>query len=232
MRLSREGFETGGGGGGRAAAATHRGGIPRRGGRLILASRSPRRRMLLDEAGIAHEVRLAEGVDDGDLSPGEVSPEFWVASLAYLKARAVHESLEDSVGDELVLGADTVCVLDDLVIGQPSDAEDAAGIIRSFENREHDVVTGVAIVGEGGRLVDLFIDRATVRVGSIGEEQISSYVSGGAWVGKAGAYNLFERLEAGWPIEFDGDETTIVGLPMRALRERLGGLGFGGIGAA
>ena len=193
--------------------------------RLVLASRSPRRRQLLDEAGIAHTVRLAEEIDDGDLSPGHVSPENWVAALAYLKARAVADCLDGSL-ESVVLGADTVCVQDGEIIGQPSDRAEAGRIIRLFENREHDVMTGVALVRACGAIADLFVDRARVRVGSIGDASIEAYLDSGAWAGKAGAYNLFERLEAGWPIEFDGDGTTIVGLPMDALGKRLSSLGL------
>jgi septum formation protein len=198
--------------------------------RLILASRSPRRRQLLDEAGIAHTVRLAEEIDDGDLLPGRVPPENWVAALAYLKARAVADGLDDSAPGPVVLGADTVCVQDEEIIGQPADRADAARIIRLFENRAHEVMTGVALVECGGAIADLFVERASVRVGSIGDEAIESYLETGMWRGKAGAYNLFERLEAGWPIEFDGDGTTIVGLPMEALGKRLCELGFEGLG--
>lgn len=195
--------------------------------RLILASRSPRRRQLLDEAGIAHTVQLAEEIDDGDLSPGAVSPENWVAALAYLKARAVAESIDDGLGS-LVLGADTVCVQDGEIIGQPADRAAAERTIRLFAEREHDVLTGVAIVGDGQVIVDLFVDRARVRVGRIDDESIESYLNTEMWRGKAGAYNLFERIEAGWPIEFTGDATTIVGLPMDALGRRFGALGLSG----
>ncbi|HHN77617.1 MAG TPA: septum formation protein Maf [Phycisphaerales bacterium] len=193
--------------------------------RLILASRSPRRRALLSRAGIAHEVRVASGVDDSDLHPGGTPAENWVASLAYLKARAVADSL-DPDEPAVVLGADTVCVLDGAIIGQPTDREDARRIIRSFEGRRHDVLTGVALVDQRGETLDLFVDRARVRVGEIGDEAIETYLDSGDWRGKAGAYNLFERLEAGWPIEFEGDETTIVGLPMGAMRRRLRALGL------
>ncbi|USN99015.1 MAG: Maf family protein [Phycisphaeraceae bacterium] len=194
--------------------------------RLILASRSPRRRELLREAGIRHEVKLAEDVDDSDLCPGDVSAEYWVASLAYLKARAVADLL-DPGDNAVVLGADTVCVLDDEIIGQPRDRDDARRIIESFENREHGVLTGVALVDHRGVMLDLFIDRAIVRVGGIGEAEIEAYLDSENWRGKAGAYNLFERLEAGWPIEFEGDGSTIVGLPMEALGPRLSELGLG-----
>jgi septum formation protein len=197
--------------------------------RLILASRSPRRRQLLDEAGIAHTVRLAEEIDDGDLSPGSVTPENWVAALAYLKARAVAECLNDGAEDivaSVVLGADTVCVQEGEIIGKPADRDAAERTIRLFSEAEHDVLTGVALVDETQRIVDLFVDRARVRVGEITDEQIEAYLETDMWHGKAGAYNLFERIEAGWPIEFDGDGTTIVGLPMDALGKRFSSLGF------
>lgn len=195
--------------------------------RLYLASRSPRRHALLHEAGIEHEVRLAEGLDDADLSPGEVTPECWVASLAYLKARAVADAM-DPGDDAVVLGADTICVMGDEIIGQPTDRDDAGRIIRSFRLAEHEVLTGVAMVDREGHLRDLFIDRATVRVGDLPDDSIERYLDSGDWHGKAGAYNLFERLEAGWPIEYSGDGTTIVGLPMRALGDRLKAAGLSG----
>lgn len=201
----------------------------RYGPRLILASRSPRRRQLLDEAGIVHSVRLAEEIDDGDLSPGRVTPENWVAALAYLKARAVADSLDDDAVGMVVLGADTVCVQDGEIIGQPADRAEAERTIRLFENAEHDVMTGVAMVDEHKVIVDLFVDRARVRVGTIGDDEIEAYLETEMWRGKAGAYNLFERIDAGWPIEFSGDGTTIVGLPMTALGRRLEGLGLHGV---
>jgi septum formation protein len=63
----------------------------------------------------------------------------------------------------------------------------------------------------------MFTDRATVRLGRIAPPEIDGYVASGQWRGKAGAYNLAERLEAGWPITYEGDPGTIMGLPMRRL---------------
>lgn len=74
----------------------------------------------------------------------------------------------------------------------------------------------------------LFADRAVVRVGPISDEQIEAYVASGNWRGKAGAYNLSERIEAGWPIECLGDPTTVMGLPMRRLPEWLKSAGVSG----
>lgn len=184
--------------------------------RLVLASTSPRRTQLLREGGLPHDVR-DPGIDDGRLRPGRAAtPASWVASLAYLKARAGAEQEPEGT---LVLGADTVCVHDGAIIGQPRDAEDARRTLLAFEGRHHEVYTGVALIENNRR--DIFVDRARVRVGELGPERIESYVASGQWKGKAGAYNLGERLAAGWPITFEGDPTTIVGLPMNLLSRRL-----------
>lgn len=206
--------------------------------RLFLASRSPRRRALLDEAGFDHGV-VESGVDDGDLTPGAVSPQQWVAALAYLKARAGAEGMairgECPARNWTILGADTVCLKDGAIVGQPRDAEEARRILATLEDGGHDVLTGVALVsvtpnqrswravgaGQAMRRRALFVDRASVRVGTLGRDRIEEYVASGHWRGKAGAYNLRERLEAGWPIEYVGDPTTIMGLPMGVLRNRL-----------
>jgi septum formation protein len=126
-------------------------------------------------------------------------------------------------GELMVLGADTVVWKESAreVLGQPRDAPDAERILRLLESGEHEVITGVALIDAGTGQRDIFVDRARVRVGALGEERIREYLAGGQWAGKAGAYNLRERLEAGWPIEYSGDPGTIMGLPMEKLVSRL-----------
>ena len=190
---------------------------------LHLASRSPRRRRLLTEYGIPHEAVVPD-VDDADLAPGDVSPAEWVAALAYFKAAATRPMLAVREGGDptgLALGADTVVLKEGRIIGQPRDAEEALEIIRLLENGQHEVLTGVALVDLSSGRRDLFVDRARVRVGSIGGERIGEYIARGGWRGKAGGYNLMERIQDGWPIEYEGDPTTVMGLPMRILPARL-----------
>lgn len=191
--------------------------------KVYLASKSPRRRLMLSDSGIEHEV-IRAGVDDGGLSPGEVTPVGWVAALAYLKARAALHEVQSShalPGGEMVLGADTIVYKNGRIIGQPADADDARRIIQSIENGGHAVLTGVCLIDLATGRRDFFVDRAQVTVGTIGATRIEEYVASGDWAGKAGAYNLAERLSAGWPIDFDGDPTTIMGLPMAVLPGRL-----------
>ena len=184
-------------------------------GSLYLASGSPRRRQLLDEAEIPFQV-VPTGLDDAMLRPGRVTPAQWAVSLAYLKARSGWEHLPESArGQARVLGADTIVVKDGQLIGQPRSADDACAMIRLLQNGPHRVVTGVALLDTSGRT--LFCDTSDVRVGPIDDADITRYVASGAWRGKAGAYNLSERIDDGWPISYTGDPATIMGLPMQRL---------------
>lgn len=194
---------------------------------LLLASSSPRRKRLLEEAGLPFEASHP-GIDDGPLAPGEVSPEQWVASLAFLKASAGIDALPALSRDEhwLVLGADTLVVQGNQLIGQPTDAEHAREIIRTLADNTHHVHTGVSILDPRKGERHLFVDSAQVTVGHIPDADIDGYLHTGLWKGKAGAYNLYERLDAGWPITFTGDPTTIVGLPMQRLILLLARLGI------
>jgi nucleoside triphosphate pyrophosphatase len=219
------------------------------GAKLVLASRSPRRRMLLDESGLRHDAQHP-GFEDSVLERGKVSAEQWIGSLAYLKAWA--RAGEPGASGRLVIGADTACLVDGELVGTPRDADEAEAMIRRFVGREHDVLTGVAIIDlrdggsvAGGEVTDegrpagtlepvtapsrrIFVDRARVRLGRLGEEQIRAYIASGAWMGKAGAYNYREALAAGWPLSCDGDVTTVMGLPMAALRRQLAAMGVVG----
>lgn len=206
--------------------------------RLILASQSPRRRLLLQQHGLAHDA-IHPGIDDALLEPGQgTTAAQWAAALAYLKARAGAMWMRHGSAASLVIGADTVVVKGRELIGQPRDVADAERIIRTLQDGLHEVVTGVALVWAGeseadSRHVDdagrprriIFADRAAVRVGHVGDDRIADYLASGLWRGKAGAYNLSERLEAGWPIDYDGDAGTIMGLPVTRLVDVLAKLG-------
>jgi septum formation protein len=191
--------------------------------RVHLASRSPRRREMLAQSGVEFDA-ANPGVDDGVLIRGGVTPAVWVASLAYFKAAAAMHRLGEwaySPGEMIILGADTVVLKNGALIGQAASSADAARIIRTLENGEHSVLTGVALIDAATGRRDMLVDRARVRVGTIGAERIDQYVQSGDWKGKAGAYNLQERIDAGWPVVCEGDPGTVMGLPMRRLLARL-----------
>ncbi|MBN8645426.1 MAG: Maf family protein [Planctomycetes bacterium] len=187
---------------------------------LYLASRSPRRRLMLTEAGIPHDT-LDAGVDDGILLQGRVTPDAWVLALAYLKARAGLARLAAS-DPTPVLGADTVIDKAGRVIGQPRDHQHAREIIHALRDGSHRVITGVAVVTHDPTVPTatrraLLLDAATVTLGHITDHDIDRYVQSESWRGKAGGYNFSERHAAGWPITCDGDPTTVMGLPMTRL---------------
>jgi septum formation protein len=194
--------------------------VPRHMSRPVyLASRSPRRRRLLADAGVAVSV-LPASIDDGDLRPADgITARHWVMALAYLKARSAAESLASAAVSPVgtVLAADTVCVQDGRILGQPVDEAHARAMLRAMRDAMHETVTGVCLVSlsDGGRW--LFVDSATVHFGAVSDEAIERYLASGAWRGKAGAYNLQDRIDDGWPIECEGDPTTVMGLPMRRL---------------
>lgn len=187
----------------------------------MLASASPRRAKLLREAGFEFDV-VVPPLDDATLRMGAgAGPRAWVSSLAHLKAAATLGMLRsDTARPLVVLGADTLVVKEGRVIGQARDADEARSILVALRSGSHSVVTGVAILSPGRPRV-IFCDEAAVRVGDVRDADIDSYLASGAWRGKAGAYNLEERIGAGWPIEFDGDPATVMGLPMRLLVPRL-----------
>lgn len=205
--------------------------------RLLLASRSPRRRELLRDASIPHGT-IDPQVDDGQLAPGDVPPTAWVAALSYLKARAAWERLAESErAGVIVLGADTIVEKQGRIIGQSVDAADAERTIGVLEGGSHRVLTGVTLLARALPLDELaamgfgvetgcdaagaqragLVDSARVTVGALGPERVRGYLATGGWRGKAGAYNLSERLAEGWPIQYEGDPGTIMGLPMRRL---------------
>jgi septum formation protein len=192
---------------------------------IWLASRSPRRRQLMIEAGFDVRV-MAPDIDDGRLRHGSVPPEWWVMALAYLKARRVADILRASAqaAGGIVIGADTVCAVGRSVLGQPRDADDARRMLTLMRNREHRTITGVCLLRapESARVAAItrliVFDAAVVHIGDISDRQIEAYLQSGDWRGKAGAYNLAERIDAGWSITCMGDPTTVMGLPMQRLR--------------
>jgi len=190
---------------------------------LLLASRSLRRRSLLTEAGLPHRA-VAPSLDDARLRPTAAPAPEWVCGLAYLKAEVVRRMVDTDLSS-VILGADTVVVKEGDIIGQPHSREEAERTLHRLEDGRHHVLTGVAIVCASTARRVIFADAAEVRVGRLGPERIEAYLDSEDWRGKAGAYNLAERLVDGWPIEFQGDPTSVMGLPMRRLAPLLRRLG-------
>jgi len=170
---------------------------------LVLASKSPRRREILEQAGIPFVVRTAE-VEEVR-RPAE-PPEAYVLRLAQAKAQAV-----ERLAGERVLGADTVVVVDGEVLEKPSGREDAARMIRLLSGRTHTVITGVWIEAEtGGRG---FAERTHVRFQDLSEGQIKTYTLSQEPYDKAGGYAI-QGLASKFIDRVEGCYFNVVGLPV------------------
>jgi septum formation protein len=186
---------------------------------LVLASASPRRQELLRNAGIAFEVQPAH-IAEGPL-PGEAAKDC-AERLAREKALAVARQRPH----DCVLGADTVVVVDGEVLGKPSDAADAARMLRLLSGREHQVITGVCLV-VGGQW-SVVSETTSVTMSEITEKEIVDYVASGEPIDKAGAYAI-QGIASRWISHIEGDYSNVVGLPValvfRMLRERADEIG-------
>jgi len=177
---------------------------------LILASSSPRRAEILNAVGWPFEA-ITAGIDE-TLLPGE-RPLDYVQRLAREKAEAVAKSLESG----LILGADTTVVVDDHLLGQPTDDNDAVRMLRLLSGKWHEVLTGVALVRIGGE-TKVDCERTRVRFAEMSDVEIDCYVSSGEPKGKAGAYGI-QGKAALFIEQIEGDYLNIVGLPIRLVYE-------------
>lgn len=181
-----------------APAAPHR--------KIILASGSPRRLDLLAKAGYEVEV-VVPGIPEQVCQT--MSPTVLVECLAYSKARFVAERREAGI----VLGADTVTVLDDEIIGKPDSPAHARQILHRLSGTSHEVVTGVCLIDAATQYRVLGHDVTRIEMRPMSDQEIDEYVASGEAMGKAGAYAIQERADR-FVRRVSGSFTNVVGLPM------------------
>jgi septum formation protein len=176
--------------------------------KLILASSSPRRAEILTAVGWEFEKQIAD-VDETEL-PGE-KPADYVQRLAREKAASVAEKFAGA----LVLGADTTVVIENQIIGKPTDLPDARRMLRMLSGNWHEVLTGVALVRNTGENLKAKVDvqRTRVKFAALSDAEIEFLVELGAPLDKAGAYAV--QAQAALFIErIEGDYWNVVGLPV------------------
>jgi septum formation protein len=171
---------------------------------LILASASPRRSELLSNAGIPFSVEPAHIPEQA--LPGE-QPMEYAQRLAREKALAIFGRHSDSV----VLGADTVVVVDEHLLEKPQDAQDAGRMLRLLSGRSHKVITGVSLIAKGYEQTGTEVTE--VRFSALSEREIASYVGTGEPMDKAGAYAI-QGIASRWVERIDGCYFNVVGLPV------------------
>lgn len=177
--------------------------------KLVLASKSPRRSEILKNAGYDFMVRVA---DADETIPDGTKPEDAVVFLAARKAMAV-----DRADDETVLGADTIVVLDDKILGKPKDREDAYNMLKALSGRVHSVFTGVCIIENGKSMT--FAEETQVEFLPLSDEDIYMYINTNDCYDKAGAYGI-QGYASKFVRRIDGDYFNVVGLPISAIFEK------------
>ena len=190
---------------------------------LILASASSRRQELLRNAGIAFTVQptnIPEVLGDGEC------PRVSAERLAREKALAIFRQQANA----FVLGADSIVIIDEQILGKPCDRDDAARMLRILSGRTHQVTTGVCLVGPQTRVgsgalasfEDVRSETSLVTMSTLTDDDIRSYIATGEPIDKAGAYAI-QGIASRWIPRIEGDYFNVVGLPVslvyRMIRE-------------
>ena len=191
---------------------------------LVLASASPRRQELLRNAGIAFSVQPS---DISEVPLAGESPRACAERLAREKALAVWRRRPS----DLVLGADTIVVVDEAILGKPRDASDAARMLRLLSGRRHEVITGVCLAGRRKELEtgnselntefeDVRSLTTLVSMAALSDEDIRNYIVTGEPMDKAGAYAI-QGIASRWISRIEGDYFNVVGLPVALVYKML-----------
>jgi len=183
------------------------------GKKFVLGSSSPRRAELLRKAGINFEVIVPENINEEQISADPVSH---VLELSRKKA----ENVAKKVNDCLILGGDTVVVLNGEILGKPKDGEDAFKMLKKLSGKEHQVYTGISLVDKKEEKTLSGYQLTKVKFNQLKDKEIKDYIDTGEPSDKAGAYGiqgmgnfLVEKIE--------GDLDNVIGLPLRKLEELL-----------
>jgi len=177
--------------------------------KIILASNSPRRQMLMKEAGLNFEIRTKDIAEDypSTMLPSEVAP-----YLSTIKAAPFMEELQQ---DELLITADTIVVLDKLILGKPKDQNDAFYTLKLLSNSTHDVFTGVCLTSLDKQLV--FTCKTSVTFYPLTDEIITDYIEKYKPYDKAGSYAIQEHLGLVGIEKINGSYYNVLGLPIAQL---------------
>ena len=193
-------------------------------GFVYLASQSPRRRQLLDQLGVRHELLLASPDEDAEALEEHIAgetPAAYCERVTQLKlAAAVARLKKRGLPPAPVLCADTTVALGRRIFGKPVDAADASATLARLSGRTHRVMTAVALASAGGRARTSALSVSTVRFAPMPASVIEHYVASGEPFGKAGAYAIQSRIAA-WIERIGGSYSGIMGLPLHETAQLL-----------
>ncbi len=197
---------------------------------IYLASQSPRRRQLLDQIGVPHQLLLPTPDEDAEaleaVRPNE-APRTYVQRVTLAKLGAARARLQaHGWPDAPILCADTTVALGRQILGKPVDTADATRILSLLAGQEHRVLTAVALSsGAGSTQETCLLSESRVRFAPVSAAQIRAYVEGGEPMGKAGAYAI-QSEAAAWIASIRGSYSGIMGLPLFETAQLLRGLGW------
>lgn len=181
--------------------------------KIILASNSPRRKDIMASAGFKFEVRSKNLPED---HPEGIVPKDIPEHLAQKKAKAFLPELKD---DEIVIGADTIVVLNGVIFEKPTDRADAIRMLSELSGNAHEVYTGVCIISKDNEV--LFTEKTKVHFNTLTQDEIAYYVDTFQPYDKAGAYACQEWIGAVAIKAFEGDYFNVVGLPINRVYAEL-----------
>jgi len=187
---------------------------------IILASGSPRRRQLLEQAGIKHKV-IVSGADETVTG----NPAEQVKELALRKAKAVLPLVDANNGSTIVIAADTLVFIEDEVLGKPENYDKAFEMLKKLQGNNHRVYTGVALLDVASGMSNVFADVAEVTFRPLSDEEILAYIATGEPFDKAGAYGIQEK-GATLVDHINGDFYTVMGLPISKVCTALAQMGY------
>lgn len=182
--------------------------------KLILASSSPRRKELLEQIGLEFDIVVSDIEEKVDIN---LSPEETAKSLAYQKAYDVAKK----VGPEkLVLGSDTIVVIDNEILGKPQNEDDIYQMLRKLSNTTHTVITGVCLYSTYDNSFIVESDTSFIKIREISDVEIAAYIKSGEPFDKAGSYAI-QGIGAVFVERIEGNYSGIVGLPVYMVAQML-----------
>jgi septum formation protein len=181
--------------------------------KIILASKSPRRKELLEKAGFNVEIFLKEVEEN---YPDEMDTDKVAVFLAIKKANECSEAIK---GDEILLTADSVVILDRIIYGKPKDKNEALSILKNLSGRSHKVITGVCLKSSNKTIS--FSSTSIVTMDALTEEEINYYIEKYQPYDKAGAYGVQEWIGLCKISKIEGSYANIMGLPVDLVYKHL-----------
>ncbi|MFC1754857.1 Maf family protein [Thermoproteota archaeon] len=182
--------------------------------KIILASKSPRRKEILKDLGYDITVDVSD-VDEEAVKRDDIKE--LVMHLAKLKAETVAERNKDSI----VIAADSLVFFEGKEIGQPKDDEQAEIVLRRLMGKTHEVYSGLCVINtDTGEIIqDLEISKVTLKI--VSDDVLIEYIKGGHYKGKAGAYNINDPAFESFMDHYEGSYTNIMGLPRKKIAKMI-----------